>query len=130
MPEITSYKDFNLGFKPHPVTDDLMVVKDSADIKQSLKSLLLTKKGERLFNYNIGTNLTSLLFENADYATASLIRDEMIVVISNYEKRIKILELTVDINYEDNGYDIRLSYEIIGRYDRPVNVEFFLESAR
>jgi len=107
-----------------------MVVKDNADIKQSLKSLLLTKKGERLFNYDIGTNLTSLLFELADYSTASLIRDEMIVVISNFEKRIVIKELTVDVNYEDNGYDIRLSYEIVGRYDTPVNVEFFLESAR
>jgi phage baseplate assembly protein W len=130
MPEIVSYKDFNLSFKPHPVTEDLMVVKDNADIKQSLKSLLLTKKGERLFNYDIGTNLTSLLFELADYSTASLIRDEMIVVISNFEKRIVIKELTVDVNYEDNGYDIRLSYEIVGRYDTPVNVEFFLESAR
>jgi len=130
MPEFQTFKDFNLSFKPHPVTEDLMVVKDAADIKQSIKSLLLTRKGERLFNSDIGTNLTDLLFEVADFATASLIRDEIIVVLSNYERRINILKLDVDVNFEDNGYDIQLSYEFVGRDDLPTTVEFFLESAR
>ena len=130
MPEFQTFKDFNLSFKPHPVTEDLMVVKDAADVKQSIKSLLLTKKGERLFNSDIGTSLTDLLFESADYATASLIRDEILVVLTNYERRINILELNVDVNFEDNGYDIQLSYEFVGRDDLPTTVEFFLESAR
>ena len=130
MPEIKQFKDFNLSFKPHPVTEDLMVVKDAADVKQSIKSLLLTRKGERLFNSDIGTNLTDLLFEVADFATASLIRDQILVVLSNYERRIKILSLDVDVNFDDNGYDIELSYELVGRDDLPTTVEFFLESAR
>jgi phage baseplate assembly protein W len=130
MPEFQTFKDFNLSFKPHPVTEDLMVVKDAADIKQSIKSLLLTRKGERLFNSDIGTNLTDLLFEVADFATASLIRDEIIVVLSNYERRINILKLDVDVNFDDNGYDIQLTYEYVGRDDLPTTVEFFLESAR
>jgi phage baseplate assembly protein W len=130
MPEFRTFKDFNLNFKPHPVTEDLMVVKDAADIKQSIKSLLLTRKGERLFNSDIGTSLTDLLFEVADFATASLIRDEIIVVLSNYERRINILNLDVDVNFDDNGYDIELVYEIVGRDDLPTTVEFFLESAR
>tara|TARA_Y100000004_G_scaffold30660_1_gene31941 strand:- start:126 stop:518 length:393 start_codon:yes stop_codon:yes gene_type:complete len=130
MPELRHFKDFNIGFKPHPVTEDLMVVKDAADIKQSIKNLLLTRKGERLFNYRIGTSLSDLLFEPADYGTADTIRDEIKVVLKNYEKRIRILELDVTINFEDNGYDINLVYEIIGRSDLPVNLEFFLESVR
>ena len=130
MPEFQKYKDFNIGFKPHPVTEDLMVVKDAADIKQSIKNLLLTRKGERLFNSDIGTNLTDLLFEVADFATASLIRDEIIVVLSNYERRISILKLDVDVNFDDNGYDTQLTYEYVGRDDLPTTVEFFLESAR
>lgn len=130
MPELKKFKDFNIGFKPHPVTADLMVVKDSADIKQSIKNLLLTRKGERLFNYNIGTSLADLLFEPADYGTADTIRDEIKVILNNYEKRISLLELSVDINFDDNGYDISLIYEIIGRSELPVNLEFFLESTR
>lgn len=130
MPETQSFKDFNLNFKPHPVTEDLMVVKDGADIKQSLKSLLLTRKGERLFNSSLGTGLTDLLFESLDFGTATSIRDEILVIIKNYEPRIRILKLDVDINYEDNGYDITLVYEVVGRDDLKANVEFFLESAR
>lgn len=130
MPETQSFKDFNLNFKPHPVTEDLMVVKDGADIKQSLKSLLLTRKGERLFNSSLGTGLTDLLFESLDFGTATSIRDEILVIIKNYEPRIRILKLDVDINFEDNGYDITLVYEVVGRDDLKANVEFFLESAR
>ncbi len=130
MPEFQTFKDFNINFKPHPVTEDLMVVKDSADIKQSIKNLLLTRKGERLFQSDIGTSLTDLLFEPVDYGTASIIRDEILVVLSNYERRIDVRQLDVDINVDDNGYDITLVYEIVGRDDLPVNVEFFLESAR
>ena len=130
MPEFQTFKDFNIGFKPHPVTEDLMVVKDAADIKQSVKNLLLTRKGERLFQSDIGTSLTDLLFEPVDFGTASIIRDEILVVLSNYERRIDIVSLDVDINIDDNGYDINLVYEIVGRDDLPVNVEFFLESAR
>ena len=130
MPEFQKYKDFNIGLKPHPVTADLMVVKDSADIKQSIKNLLLTRKGERLFNSNIGTSLSDLLFEPVDYGTADTIRDEIKYVIRNYERRIQILELSVNINFEENGYDISLIYEVIGRSDLPVNLDFFLESTR
>ena len=130
MPEFQTFKDFNLNFKPHPVTEDLQVVKDSADIKQSIKSLLLTRRGERLFNSDLGTALGDLLFEPLDFGTASIIRDEIYEVIGIYESRIDIIELNVDINADDNGYDIQLEYVIRGRSDLQNNIEFFLESSR
>jgi phage baseplate assembly protein W len=130
MPDFQTFKDFNLNFKPHPVTEDLQVVKDGADIKQSIKSLLLTRRGERLFNSDLGTSLSDLLFEPLDFGTASLIRDEIYEVIGTYESRIDIIELNVDINADDNGYDIQLEYVIRGRSDLQNNIEFFLESSR
>tara|TARA_Y100000389_G_C17260282_1_gene412661 strand:+ start:407 stop:799 length:393 start_codon:yes stop_codon:yes gene_type:complete len=130
MPEFQTFKDFNLNFKPHPVTEDLQVVKDSADIKQSIKSLLLTRKGERLFNSDLGTGLSDLLFEPLDFGTAAVIRDEIFSVIDTYEGRIEIQTLNVDTNFEDNGYDIELEYVIRGRSDLQNNIEFFLESSR
>jgi len=130
MPEFQTFKDFNINFKPHPVTEDLQVVKDSADIKQSIKSLLLTRRGERLFNSDLGTSLSDLLFEPLDFGTAALIRDEIFEVIGTYESRIDIIELNVDINADDNGYDIQLEYVIRGRSDLQNNIEFFLESSR
>lgn len=130
MPDFQTFKDFNFNFKPHPVTEDLQVVKDSADIKQSIKSLLLTRRGERLFNSDLGTSLSDLLFEPLDFGTAALIRDEIYQVIGTYESRINIRELNVDVNADDNGYDIELEYTIVGRSDLQNNIEFFLESSR
>ena len=130
MPEFQTYKDFNFNFKSHPVTGDLQVVKDSADIKQSIKSLLLTRKGERLFNSDLGTQLADLLFEPLDFGTAALISDEIYNVLRAYETRVDVMDLNVDTNFDDNGYDIQLEYVIRGRESVPTNVEFFLESAR
>ena len=130
MPDFQTFKDFNFNFKPHPVTEDLQVVNDSADIKQSIKSLLLTRKGERLFNSDLGTALADLLFEPLDFGTAEFIRDEIYKVFGTYESRINILELNVDVNADDNGYDIELEYTIVGRSDLQNNIEFFLESSR
>ena len=58
-----SFKDLNLSFKKHPVTDDLVVTKDAAAIKQAITTLLLTDRGERPFQPNIGSGLRSFLFE-------------------------------------------------------------------
>ena len=69
MPTFQTFKDLNITFKTHPITGDLTIKKDEADIKQSVTNLLLTIKGERLFNDDIGSRLNELLFEPLDYAT-------------------------------------------------------------
>ena len=57
MPTFLTFKDLSVTFKPHPITDDLLVVKDKAAIFQSIKNLLLTRKGERPFQPNLGSSL-------------------------------------------------------------------------
>jgi phage baseplate assembly protein W len=130
MPEFQTFKDLNITFKPHPVTEDLMIVKDENAIKQSIKTLLLTDKGERFFDPLLGTKLSRLLFEPLDYATASIIQDEIVTTISNYEKRVNITAIEVIPNFDSNGFDVELTYELIGRDDTPVIAEFFLERTR
>ncbi len=107
-----------------------MVVKDNADIKQSVKNLLLTRKGERLFNSDLGTGLFDLLFEPLDVGTATLIREQVGYVLRKYEPRVRLNEIIVDTNFEDNGYDISVAYNVLGRDDIQSNVDFFLEAAR
>lgn len=130
MPEFQTFKDLNINFKSHPVTEDLLVVKDENAIKQSIRSLLLTNRGERFFNSSLGTRLNGLLFEPLDFATASSISDEIVTTLSNFEPRIEIIQLNVEPNYDNNGFDVEMIYEIKGRDDVPVEVEFFLERSR
>ena len=74
MPSFQTFKDLSVTFKKHPVTDDLVTVKDKAAIVQSITALLLTKKGERPFQPNLGCNIQNVLFEPLDYASGAVIR--------------------------------------------------------
>tara|TARA_B100000900_G_scaffold315234_1_gene274110 strand:+ start:255 stop:647 length:393 start_codon:yes stop_codon:yes gene_type:complete len=130
MPEISSFKDLSITFKKHPVTDDLVTVKNNAAISQAIKNLLLTNRGERPFQPQIGSGIHDLLFEPLDYGTASMIKSEITATLSQFEPRIDILNILCYINDADNGFDIELQYAIKGRDDRPVAVEFFLERTR
>lgn len=97
---------------------------------QSVRNLLLTQKGERPFQPDLGSDITRLLFEPLDYGTAGLIRAAIYDVLGRYEPRIRVDTVVVSPVEDDNGFEVEMSYIIVGRDDTPVNVEFFLESTR
>ena len=128
MPNFKPFKDLSITFKPHPITGDLIVTKDMAAIKQSIVNLLLTVKGERPFNSELGSSLNKLLFEPLDFAIGSLIDSEIRAVLTKYEPRIAVRNVIVGLNFENNGFDVELEFEIIGREDvLPQTINFFLE---
>ena len=130
MAKFQTFKDLNVTFKPHPVTGDLIVKKDDAAIKQSVVNLLLTSKGERPFQPQLGSNLRRLLFENLDVVTASEISSNIRDTLDQFEPRITVDNVRCVPQYMDNGYQVELTYTIVGRDDAPVTVEFFLERTR
>lgn len=130
MPEFQTFKDLSVTFKKHPVTDDLVTVKDKAAISQSIVNLLLTNKGERLFQPDLGSGIYRTLFEPLDFGTAGLIRSEIADTIGRYEPRIIVDNVVVVPDFENNGYSVELKYIIRGREDTPVGIEFFLERTR
>ena len=130
MPSFQTFKDLSVTFKKHPVTDDLVAVKDKAAIVQSITSLLFTIKGERPFKPDLGCDLYSSLFEPLDYATAGVIRSQISDVLEKYEPRIVIDDVVILVDEQNNGYQVELFYTIVGRDDTPVAVEFFLERTR
>ena len=130
MSEVLSFKDLSITFKKHPVTNDLVTVKDKAAVSQSIKSLLLTRRGERPFQPDLGSGLQDLLFEPMDYGTSALIKKEITETLVRYEPRISITSLNCFPDYDNNGYDIELEYYILGREDRAVGIDIFLERTR
>jgi len=130
MPEFQTFKDLSVTFKKHPVTDDLVTVKDNAAISQAIVNLLLTNKGERLFQPNLGAEIYKTLFEPLDYGTAGIIRSAVIEVLEKYEPRIRVTDINVIPDFDNNAYSVELSYAIRGREDRPVSVQIFLERTR
>ena len=130
MEKNLTFKDLNITFKPHPITGDLIVTKDEAAIKQAIVNLLLTNKGERFFDANLGSSISELLFEPLDFGTAAMVSAEVQNTLTFYEPRIKVLSVTAVPDFDQNGFDIELFFEIIGREDFPINVNFFLERTR
>ena len=125
-----SFKDLNITFKKHPVTNDVVVSKDASAIKQAIVSLLLTNKGERLMNPKYGSDIRSYLFEPLDYGTAAQIKANIRSTIDRFEPRISISALTCMPNYDDNGFDVEMTYIIRGSDEPPITVDIFLERTR
>ena len=125
-----SFKDLNITFKKHPVTDDVVVSRDASAIKQAIVNLLMTNKGERLMNPDYGSDIRRYLFEPLDYGTANRITGNIKSTIDTFEPRISVLNLRALPNMDDNGFDVEMTYEIRGTDDPPVTVDFFLARTR
>ena len=128
--QFETFKDLSITFKKHRVTDDLVTVKDKSAIAQSISNLLMTRKGERPFQPTLGSGLDNILFEPLDYGSAAMIKSEISKCLSRYEPRINVNRIDCQVDFENNGYSVELQYKIVGRADRPVAVEFFLERTR
>ena len=130
MPTFETFKDLSVTFKKHPVSDDLVTVKDKAAIVQAITALLLTRKGERPFQPQLGCGIQNVLFEPLDFGSAGIIRSEIRDVLNRYEPRISVDSIVCIPDDLNNGYEVELSYTIVGRDDAPIAVEFFLERTR
>jgi len=130
MPTTLSYKDINITFKKHPVTDDLVVSKDASAIKQAIANTLLTNKGERLMNPRYGSDIRRYLFEPLDYGTATQIKTSIKDTLDRFEPRIRVGDINCIPNLDENGFDIDMTYSIKGTDQPPVTVDFFLARTR
>ena len=130
MATTLSYKDINITFKKHPVTDDLVVSKDASAIKQAIANTLLTNKGERLMNPRYGSDIRRYLFEPLDYGTATQIKTSIKDTLDRFEPRIRVGDINCIPNLDENGFDIDMTYSIKGTDQPPVTVDFFLARTR
>ena len=102
MPTFQTFKDLSVTFKKHPVTDDLVQVKDKAAIVQAITGLLLTRKGERPFQPNLGCVVQNILFEPLDFASAGIIKKEIRETLNRYEPRISVDQIRCNPDYDNN----------------------------
>ena len=132
MPKAIDFKDVSISLGMTPVTEDVLNITDEAAVKRALYNIVMTRKGERFFKPDLGSNVADLLFEPLDAATASLLKEEIEYVINKYEPRINLLRCDVNPDYDGNGVECSISFEIIGiPTDVQVrDVEFFLERTR
>jgi len=124
-----TYSDLDLDFIAHPTTGDIVIKKGEDAIKRSVRNLILTNFYDRPFRSYIGSNALKLLFENANSITATLLKDAIREVIENYEPRVKLTDIDLNFDYDNNGYNVTMRYIILNR-EQPVIISLFLERIR
>jgi phage baseplate assembly protein W len=124
------FRDLSMSFQDNPLNNDLIGIKDANAIARSVKNIVFTLPGEKFFNPDFGSNITASLFENIDEFSALTIRDEIRNSIENYEPRVKLIDVTVEPEYDDYNFNVIVQYEIIGVNIPPQQLEFALLSAR
>lgn len=89
------FTDFLDSFSVSPFSGQLALVKNEKAVSQSIKNLILTNFGERLFNPNFGSNIYKTLFEPNLTEDLNLLEDRIRFSIENYEPRAIIEEILV-----------------------------------
>lgn len=127
--KITIYTDFKKNLEVSPVSDDLTVFKDEDAVKESIKNLLLTDRGERLMQPNVGGNIRAMLFENITPGVLTMIEDQVRTTIDLYEPRAEVIDVVVTSNIDDNVVKIQVQFYIRNN-QQPISVDVFLERTR
>jgi phage baseplate assembly protein W len=125
-----SFKDISLSFSRHPVTNDILSIKNEDAIKKSVVNLVRTNIGERFYNRLLGTRISESLFELQNKELSILLQEEIKTLMNNYERRIRVDSVVVDPNYDSNELNITMTYDIIGQGIPRQRIEFILQPTR
>ena len=124
------FKDISMTFQSNPLNDDLIALKNENAIARSIRNIVFTLPGEKFFNSSFGSRITESLFDNIDDITATIIVDEIRESIETYEDRVQVIDVLADPNFENNSFDVTITYEIIGRNVPAQELQFVLQSSR
>ncbi len=124
------YKDVSMSFKSNPLNDDLIGLKNESAIARSIRNIVFTLPGEKFFDNDFGSQVSASLFENVDEVTAVTIREEIEYSINQYEPRVNLLEVQSIPNYDNNEFNVLITYEVIGAAIPPQELEFVLLPSR
>ena len=125
-----AFKDISMTFQSNPLNDDLIAIKNENAIARSLRNIVFTLPGEKFFNESFGSRISRSLFDNIDEITSAVIVDEIRDSLDRYEPRAKINDVKAFPDYENNGFDVIIKYDIIGSEVPTQELQFVLQSSR
>ena len=123
------YSDLDLSLNLHPVKMDISPVTDVRAVRNAVKNLVLTNFGERPFQPKLGSNVTALLFENADQFTAIMMKKEIYRLLEDHEPRINATRVQILDDSDSNAYRVSIEFNVI-KINAQTEVEFALQRLR
>ena len=123
------YKDLDLDFGRNTTTNDVNKLTDVEAVKRSVRNLINTSHYDRPFHPEIGSSVRGLLFEPITPLTSLNLQRKVEEVLTNFEPRIRLVQVLSRPDADLNRYSLRISFYVIGT-TLPVTVETFLERLR
>ena len=119
-----------MSFEVNPINADIIGVKNDTAIARSIRNLVLTTPGERFFNEDLGSGVSEVLFDVLDDISGAVIRDEIEQTIIRFEPRVKLTDVKVKPDYENNEFNVTITYDIVGMDALPQQLNFALQPTR
>jgi len=124
------FKDVSMTFQKHPLTSDILALKNESAIARSVRNIVFTVPGEKPFDEDFGSQISQALFENINDISANIIKGEIKSSLLRYEPRVNVREVKVEPNFDQNEFNVTIVYEIIGADVPPQELQFVLQSTR
>lgn len=124
---VKEFVDFSLNFTRHPISNQLTFKKDAEAVKQSIRNILLTRKGERRFDPNFGSPLYEYLFENYTPVLEVVIKDEVARAINFYEPRAAVTNVIVQ--FSNHELKVFVSF-LLRNTSEPITVSVIISRLR
>lgn len=123
------FSDLMNDLTPHPITRDLVRLKNDNSIKQAVKNIILTSLGERLFQPTIGSEIANALFEPNDIIMEENLKFSIQNAIRFHEPRVNVLKVEVYTFSEEDRVAINIFFSIINSI-QVQNVNLILRRVR
>ena len=123
------FSDFLNSFAYSPVNNNLAKISNEESVKQSLKNLILTSRGERIFQPNIGSGVNNLLFERSTRPTLNSIEFNIQNTIKYNEPRVNIIDVKAKETTNPNAVQVDIVFSMINNPE-PISINFILKRVR
>ena len=125
-----AFKDISLSFTRSPITNDVVTLRNEDAIKRSVINLCRTRLTDRFFNELLGTSIEDALFELVGEDIGVSLEEEIKTLLTNFEPRIKVTQINIEDDIDENGLYITIRYNIVGLPFPEQNIEFLLQPSR
>ena len=125
-----AFKDISLSFTRSPITNDIVALRNEDAIKKSVVNLCRTRLTDRFFNELLGTSIEDALFELVGEDIGVSLEEEIKTLLTNFEPRIKLTQVNIEDDLDENGLYVTIRYNIVGLPFPEQNIEFLLQPSR
>lgn len=123
------FSDFFSNLNLQPVKNDLLKHENEESVKRSIKNILLTNRGERVYNPLFGSDLNKMLFENFTPANDQIVADLIKNAVNNFEPRANIIEILVTSDIDLNSLYVTIIFSVINKSE-PITLDLVLNRIR